>query len=364
MVKQFRGFEVDSVEQAVVSPSRSTIKPVPAPPLKVGVVGLGRVGQRRARLVEAHPDLTLQALCDTNPNQAGAFPDVPYFETYDRLLQEDLDVVFVAAYNKVAPDIVIRSLNAGNHVFCEKPPGRSVADVQRMIDAERANPGLKLQFGFNHRHHYAVSETKAMVESGRFGKVLWMRGVYGKAGSLDFESDWRSNTDLAGGGILLDQGIHMVDLFRYIAGEFTEVKSLITTSFWNIPLEDNAFAILHNAQNQVAMLHSSATQWKHRFSLEICLEGGYINVNGILSSTRSYGEESITFARRQFEDEAFAFGKPREEMIFFDRDDSWALEVAAFVKAIREDTPIPSGNSDDALQVMQLIEQIYREGKA
>jgi predicted dehydrogenase len=107
------------------------------------------------------------------------------------------------------------------------------------------------------------------------------------------------------------------------------------------------------------MLHSSATQWKHRFSLELCLEGGYININGILSSTRSYGQESLTFANRQFEDEAFAFGNPREETVFFDRDDSWKLEVDEFVSAIRQDRSIASGNSADALAAMQLIERIY-----
>lgn len=111
------------------------------------------------------------------------------------------------------------------------------------------------------------------------------------------------------------------------------------------------------------MLHSSSTQWKHRFTLEICLDAGYLNLNGILSSTRSYGDETITFARRQFEDESFAFGKPREEIIFFDRDDSWQLEVNHFVDAIVQDRPVESGNSDDALQAMKLVEAIYEHGR-
>jgi 1,5-anhydro-D-fructose reductase (1,5-anhydro-D-mannitol-forming) len=235
--------------------------------------------------------------------------------------------------------------------------------VERIIEAEKRNPGLKLKLGFNHRYHYAVMEAKSIIESRRFGEVLWLRGVYGKCGGIQFENSWRNDADIAGGGILLDQGIHMVDLFRFMTGDFTGVQSLVTTSFWKIPFEDNAFAILHNGKGQVELLHSSATQWKHRFSMEIGLEGGYINLNRILSSTRSYGEESLTFARKQFEDESFAFGKPREETIFFDRDDPWALEVDDFSKAIRDDTPVTSGNSHDALRVMQLIDQIYRRGR-
>ncbi len=334
-----------------------------ASPLRVGVVGLGKVGQRRARHIQAHPNLALAAVCDVNRNRAESFPGLRFHTDYEALLQEELDIIFVATYNNVAPQIVIQALQSGKHVFCEKPPGRSVGDVQQIIAAEQAQPGLKLQFGFNHRYHYAIMEAKSMIDSGRFGEILWLRGVYGKCGGIQFENEWRNDSNIAGGGILLDQGIHMVDLFRFLAGDFTQVRSLVTTSFWNIELDDNAFAILSNEQGQVAMLHSSATQWKHRFSLEICLQDGYININGILSSTRSYGDESLTFARRQFEDEAFAFGRPREETIFFDQDDSWSLEISAFVEAIQTQQPVLSGNSQDALRVMQLIEQIYREGQ-
>lgn len=332
-------------------------------PLKVGIVGLGKMGKIRFRHAQDHPDMEVQVICDNDPERESEFPGLQFYRSFRELIREDLDVVFVCSFNNVASDVVIEALDRGKHVFCEKPPGRSVEDVERVIEAEKASPGLKLKYGFNHRYHYAIMEAKSMVESGRFGDILWMRGIYGKCGGIQFENSWRNDSNIAGGGILLDQGIHMVDLFRFFCGEFSEVQSLVTTSFWDIPVEDNAFAILRNPVNQIAILHSSATQWKHRFSLEICLQGGYIHINGIMSSTRSYGEESLTFAKRQFEDESFAFGKPREETIFFDRDDSWALEIDEFAKAIREDTPIQSGSSQDALKVMKLIEKIYEKGQ-
>lgn len=332
-------------------------------PLKVGIVGLGKIGMLRSRYIQAHSELQLVAVCDRDSRKTEAIPDCLFYGDFQDLVESDLDVVFVCTYNDIAPEIVIQALNQGKHVFCEKPPGRCVKDVERIIAAEKANSELKLKFGFNHRYHHSVIEAKKMVDRGQLGKILWLRGVYGKCGGIEFEHSWRNQSEISGGGILLDQGIHMLDLLRYFVGDFTEVQSAVTTSYWNIPVEDNAFAILRNEKNQIAMLHSSATQWKHRFSLEICLEDGYINLNGILSSTRSYGDESLTFAKKQFENETFALGKPKEETIFFDRDDSWQFEIQEFVEAIKTQKPITSGNSQDALKVMQLIEQIYRQGR-
>jgi len=331
--------------------------------IRVGVVGFGKIGQLRAGLLAEHPELELRAVCDVDEGRQERAPAVPFDTDYRLLLDRDLDAVFVCAFNNVAPEVVVEALERGLHVFCEKPPGRCVEDVLRIREAEAANPGLKLKFGFNHRYHYSVMEAKSMIDGGRFGDVLWVRGVYGKCGGIQFENEWRNVSEIAGGGILLDQGIHMLDLCRFFCGDFTEVQSLVTTAFWQIPVEDNAFAILRTGEGKVALLHSSATQWKHRFLLEICLEGGYVHLDGLLTSTRSYGDETLTFAKKQFEDETFSFGKPREETIFFGRDDSWALEIDDFAAAIRDDRPVDQGSSTDALRVMELIEEIYRRGQ-
>jgi predicted dehydrogenase len=331
-------------------------------PIRVGIVGFGRVGARRADCVIRHPGMELRGICDINPQRAAKWPAVSFTTDYNDLVGDDLDAVFVCTYNNFAPDVVVAALKAGKHVFCEKPPGRCVADVERIQAAERASGGRKLKFGFNHRYHGSVMEAKQIVDSGRYGRVLWLRGVYGKCGSIQFENEWRNDREIAGGGILLDQGIHMLDLCRFFCGDFDKVQSLVTTSFWKIPFEDNAFVILSNDSGQVAMIQSSATQWKHEFSLEICMEDGYVHLQGILSSTRSYGDERLTFARKQLEDTTRAFGRPREETIIFDTDDSWRLDVADFAEAIRQDRPITSGNSHDALRVMELIQTIYGNG--
>jgi len=332
-------------------------------PLRVGIVGYGKMGRIRADVIQKIPALELVCVCDSDPKAAALAP-VPCYDDYAQVLETELDAVFVATYNTIAPEIVVKALQGGKHVFCEKPPGTCVEDVQRIMDAER-DSGLCVKFGFNHRYHQSVMEAKSLIESGRFGDLMWMRGVYGKCGGIQFENSWRNDSNLSGGGILLDQGIHMLDLLLHFAGDFDDVQSSVSRMFWDVDVEDNAFAILRQSSTgTVALLHSTATHWKHRFSLEMCLQGGTINLDGLLTSTRSYGEESLTMAKRQFEDEARAFGRPREETIYFDRDESWHLEVEDFVEAILGGAPVRYGHTQDALRVMQLIEEIYRRGNA
>lgn len=327
--------------------------------LRVGITGLGKMGIIRAKEIQKRPEVSLVAGYDPNPKQfMDLFPSVKIVPNIEELLA-NIDVLFVCTPNRFTAESIVAGLNAGKHVFSEKPPGRTLEDIHAIIAAERRNPKLKLQFGFNHRYHGGIQEAKRIMDSGRLGHILWLRGIYGKCGGSDFERQWRNNKELAGAGILLDQGIHMVDLFRFFLGDIIEVKSMVTTAYWNIDVEDNAFALMRSREGKIGMLHSSSTQWKHRFSLEIYLSDGYISVNGILSSTRSYGDETVSVARKQFDD-GFAQGKPREEIIYFDTDPSWELEVAAFLENIFLDKKVESGNSEQALKAMELVYAIYQ----
>ena len=187
-----------------------------------------------------------------------------------------------------------------------------------------------------------------------------MRGVYGKAGSIDYNLNWRNYKKISGGGILIDQGIHMIDLIQYLSNrEYNEIKSFISTSYWDIEPEDNAFAIMKSKDNVLVSIHSSATQWKHKFLLEICLEEGFINLDGILSGTRSYSPEKLVFGKRDFEDVTYAMGKPRENVISFEYDDSWKLEIEEFVSAIEGKSSIVNGTIDDAIKTLTIVENIY-----
>ena len=336
---------------------------MPVKKLKVGIAGYGVVGKRRHECIVRHGAMGVVAVCDRAFDGEGTLPDgTRYFTNYRRLLEEELDVLIVCLTNDIAAEVTSAGLRKGLHVFCEKPPGRSVSEILDVIACEKENPGLKLMYGFNHRYHESVVDTVKILRGGELGKIINIRGVYGKAKLITFnQPDWRTKREIAGGGVLLDQGIHMVDLMRLFAGEFTEVHSFISNSHWGYNVEDNAYALMRTSSGVVGMLNSSATQWRHRFHLDINLERGSLILGGILTGTKSYGAETLTVVQADPDNDK---GDPRETVTRYNRDPSWDAEVRAFVECIQQDLPVSQGCSDDALRTMRLVFQIYHADPA
>ena len=327
--------------------------------VRVGIAGYGVVGKRRHEVLKRHPTATVVAVCDQLfPIHQRQIDGVKCYPRYHEMLSdESLDALFVCLTNDLAASATIAGLESGLHVFCEKPPGRDVADVIRVMDAERRSPGQKLMYGFNHRYHHSVRKALSLVESGSFGEIINIRGLYGKSKLVTFDQpDWRTKREVAGGGILLDQGIHMVDLIRLFAGEFPEVHSFVSNSFWKFDVEDNAYALMRTKDGIVAMLNSSATQWRHRFELEISLQEGSLRLGGILSGSKSYGEETLTILTTNSGHDQ---GAPEERVIHYEDDPSWAAEIAEFIECIHRDIAVSSGSSKDALETMRLVYKIY-----
>jgi predicted dehydrogenase len=324
--------------------------------LRVGIAGYGVVGRRRRTFIDQNPHLRTVAVCDQTFSRAETTSEgIKCYPTYGELLGEPLDVLFVSLPNYLAADVTMEGLQRGLHVFCEKPPGRTVADIRRVVEVAKAAPALRLKYGFNHRYHSSVREALRLVEAGELGRIINVRGVYGKSKIVSFASGWRAERKYAGGGILLDQGIHMVDLMRLFCGDFVEVKSYVSNAYWRHDVEDNAYALMRDSNGRIAMLHSSATEWQHRFSLDIALTEGFIQLEGILSGSKSYGEEKLIIGRRNESD----MGTAREEVITYLDDNSWRDEVNEFADAIVERVPIRSGTPEDALKTMELVYQIY-----
>lgn len=330
--------------------------------LKVGIAGFGVVGRRRKDCVDRHPGMKLVAVCDRSFTEEGSFPDgVRHYMDYRSLLTEKLDVLIVCLTNDIAAEVTIAGLESNMHVFCEKPPGRDVEDIKRVIECEAKYPYLRLMYGFNHRFHESVQDALKVLESGKFGRIINMRGVYGKAKLITFnQPEWRSKREIAGGGVLLDQGIHMVDLMRLFAGEFDEVYSFISNSHWGYEVEDNAYALMRTKNGVIATLNSSATQWRHRFHLDINLEKGSLILSGILSGSKSYGAETLTIVTADPDNDN---GEPKEQIIKYNKDPSWDDEIDSFVKAILQGAEIQNGTSLDALQTVKLVYQIYYADK-
>lgn len=324
--------------------------------LGVGIIGFGKMGRIRAAALERVGGARVVSVYDSTPQDGH---DLPFAANAEAVIDDpQVEAVFICTPNYLNFPLTVRALQAGKHVFCEKPPAFTAAEVEQIMAAEAAS-GRTLMYGFNHRHHAAVQHMKQELDNGSFGRVLWMRGRYGKSVDADFCTTWRSRKELAGGGILIDQGIHMLDLFLYLGGDFDEVSAMVSSLYWNTPgIEDNVFAIMRDSQSgRVASLHSTMTQWRHLFSLEVFLERGYMVLNGLKTSSNTYGEEVLTIARNRTVAPAATWED--EDRIQFPTDHSWDSEVEMFLDAIRRRGQPAIGNSQDALRTMQMIDRIY-----
>ena len=203
--------------------------------LKVGIAGYGIVGKRRKDCIDRSKYADVIAVCDRTFESSGITDEgLKFFTTYSDLIQEDLDVLLVCMPNQIAAEVTIAGLNKGLHTFCEKPPGRTVEDITSVIKVERDNPSLKLMYGFNHRHHDSIKKMKKLIDEREFGKVLWMRGRYGKSVDEKYYENWRAKRKYAGGGILIDQGIHMLDLFLYFGNDFDNIHATVSNLYWKL----------------------------------------------------------------------------------------------------------------------------------
>jgi len=271
-------------------------------------------------------------------------------------------VVFITLPTYLAARVTIAFLKRGVHVFCEKPPAKNVNEIKKVMQTLKKFPHTKIKYGFNHRYHSSVKLAKKIIKSKKYGEILNLRCLYGKSKIYQgvTKGDWRSKKKLSGGGILLDQGIHLLDLLRFFNGDFQEYKSFISNKFWNYDVEDNAFALMRDKNGVIASIHSTATQWQHKFRIEITTRYALIELEGILSGTKSYGKESLQIIERLPKS---SNGSKIKNRYFFNKDNSWKEEIDEFANIILKNLPIKTGNIYDALMVMKMIEKIYRADK-
>jgi 1,5-anhydro-D-fructose reductase (1,5-anhydro-D-mannitol-forming) len=323
----------------------------------VGIIGFGKMGQTRYEAITDSDVAKVVAVSDPDSTHV---PDGIKNVSHETIIGDPgIDVVIVCTPNYLNKELTIRSLDAGKHVFCEKPPCFTASEVREVIETEKRT-GLKLMYGFNHRHHDSIIRMKELIDSGDLGKVLWSRGRYGKSVTEDYSGQWRAKKEYAGGGILMDQGIHMLDLFLHLSGNYDIVKAEVSNLYWKMDVEDNAFVILKDSQSgRVASLHSTMTQWRHLFSLEIFLEKGYMVLNGLITSTMSYGEEVLSVARNRSTGPAATW---KDELkTNYTSNNSWRYEMDHFLNAINSNTDVTIGTSKDALQLMTIIDKIYAQ---
>src|SRR5215207_9414020 len=320
--------------------------------MHVGIIGCGLIGQKRARVLG---ETRLIACADTNPARAqqlaAQYPGCDAGVDWQALVaRDDIDLVIVATTNDALAPVTLAAIKHGKHVLVEKPAARN-ADELRPLAAAAHAAGVMVKVGFNHRFHPAFQQARTIWDSGALGPLMYIRARYGHGGRLGYEREWRADPAIAGGGEMLDQGVHLIDLARWFCGDFAEVSGHIATYYWRMPVEDNGFALLKTATGQVAWLHASCTEWKNLFSFEIFGRVGKLQIDGLGGS---YGTERLTFYRMLPEmgpPETTAWEYPRE-------DRSWHREVEHWLECIQTGAP-PSGTVADAVAALEIVERLY-----
>ena len=321
--------------------------------MKLAIVGCGLIGAKRLRALGR--DHAVVALADPIASRAqalaaqaaGAAVVTDWRAAVERA---DVDAVIVATSNDALAPVTAAAVEAGKHVLVEKPAARHPDELVPIIAAAEKR-GVGVQVGFNHRYHPAFQQARRLLASGELGPLMFIRARYGHGGRVGYDKEWRAKPEISGGGELLDQGVHLIDLARWFLGEFTDVQGHVGTFFWDMPVEDNGFLLLRTAEGRVAWLHATWTEWKNTFSFEIFGRDAKLHVEGLGGS---YGTERLSFYKMKP-----AMGPPETTIWEYPgEDNSWRDEIDAFARAVaaRESPPV---TLRDAHATLTVVHQVY-----
>jgi predicted dehydrogenase len=325
--------------------------------INFAVIGCGLIGRKRVNALAGVPGATLLQTCDLDAARAADLaklaPGCNATTDFSTVLADArVDAVIVATLNASLAPLALAAVRAGKHVLAEKPGALNAAQMRTVRDAAQKT-GARVRLGYNHRFHPALRKARELVDSGVMGPMMFLRGRYGHGGRKGYDREWRADPALSGGGELIDQGVHLIDLAGWFLGDFAKIEGHASTLFWDMKVDDNAFLSLRTAAGQTAWLHVSCTEWKNMFSLELYGRDAKIAIDGLGAS---YGPEKLTFYKMLPQ-----MGPPETTVFEFPgADDSWALETRAFVEDIRTARE-PSPGLREAIRTLEIVEEIYRQ---
>lgn len=325
--------------------------------MNYAIIGCGLIGRKRLAALPAASKLAVA--CDTDRSRAEALVQLARTgracsNFREAIVDPGVDAVIVATINSTLAEISATAISAGKHVLVEKPAGISVREIDVLAELEEKR-GVCVRVGFNHRYHPAFLKSREIFQSGVMGPLMFIRARYGHGGRVGYDREWRADPKLAGGGELIDQGIHLIDLAGWFLGEFTKVDGHVATFFWDMPVDDNAFLDLQTAAGQTAWLHVSCTEWKNLFSFEIYGRHTKLHIDGLGGS---YGVEKLIHYQMKPE-----MGIPDTKVYEFPGpDESWRNEMTEFERDI-ELKRRPDAGLKEVRAAMAIVEQIYRRSK-
>jgi predicted dehydrogenase len=321
--------------------------------LGFAIIGCGLIGNRRAGTV---PEGALKFACDLDPAKASALVakhgGQATTQSADVFQDPEVEIVLVSAANASLATLARRALESGKHVLVEKPGAVNSKQLSE-IESARAGSNALIRFGYNHRFHPAFRKAYELVREADLGDLMFIRARYGHGGRIGYDREWRADPALSGGGELIDQGVHLIDLAASLMGEFSTVEGHAATYFWDMPVDDNAFLALRTAAGQTAWLQVSCTEWKNLFSFEIYFKRAKLHIEGLGGS---YGVERLYYYKMLPE-----MGPPETVIYEYPRpEDSWALELNEFLEDIRLNR-VPNPGLREGKRTLEIVEQIYQK---
>ena len=322
----------------------------------LGIIGCGLIGNKRARALGSA--FKLIACYDASKERSERFALAHHAQScssVSTVLQDpQIKAVLISTLHDSLASLALAAVRAGKHVLVEKPAARSARELLPVLAAAK-KARVQVRVGYNHRFHRAFRKAREIVDAGKLGPLMMIRARYGHGGRLGYEKEWRADPKQSGGGELIDQGVHLIDLARWFLGDFKEVDGFAQTLFWKMPVDDNAFLILRTARGQTASLHASCTEWKNLFSFEIYGRNGKLHIEGLGGS---YGLEKLTWHRMLPQ-----MGPPETKIWEFPRaEDSWEVEMNEFANDIRLRRS-PQPGLRDGLEALRIVDTIYRKSR-
>ncbi len=318
--------------------------------MNVAIIGAGLIGKKRALAMPAN--VNLKTFCDINEKKGQELTDEfgCNFEKDWKVVLNDkeIEAVFICTTNNYFAKISIEAIKAGKHISVEKPGAKNSKELEEVYKVFKKSK-VVLQYGYNLRFHPAIIKAKELVDCKKFGEILFLRARYGHGGRLGYEKEWRFNKSISGGGELLDQGSHLIDLVNFFCGQMEQIVGLKRNLFWKASVEDSAFFTLSNKKGQIAHLSATCIEWKNIFSLEIILKKAKIQIDGLGGS---YGKEKMTLYKMKPE-----MGLPDMEQFTFDEDSSWNNEIEFFLDRIKR-SDFNDKSIQDAIYVLKTIEKL------
>jgi len=324
--------------------------------MNVAIIGCGLIGRKRAAaLGEARLRVACDAVTERAASLAGTVQGCFSCTNWEEAVAHpEIDIVIVATTHDLLAPIAAAAAGRGKHVLIEKPGARTAAELDCVAQAARRTGSL-VHVGFNHRYHRGLRKARGILDSGVLGPLMFIRGRYGHGGRIGYDKEWRARPEISGGGELIDQGMHLIDLARWFLGDFADIQGTVATYFWDMPVEDNGFLLLRTATGQTAFLHASCTEWKNLFSFEIYGQTGKLDISGLGGS---YGVERLALYQMLPE-----MGPPPTTLWEYPMaDDSWQMEFSHFMEDIRLGRQ-PDPGIGAAQASLRVVEAVYQHAK-